>query len=183
MHSSNTLWKRQTTFPVWSDLGFFSPPHLNSHRVWTGCPKGVGFFQNQIFSFEKVFSTQYGLMLHSSSGLNNRAREGRDQCGRVVPWLPDQEIPPVQHKCVPPPTHTPTHTTNTHIYTPHTHTHTHSTVHIRSWNILVERALWKRDVTFVFQRFCQISHKSLQHENWLTIKNYTYIIENNTHWK
>lgn len=108
---------------VW--FGIFFPPHLNSHRVWTGCPKGVGFFQNQIFSFEKVFSTQYGLMLHSSSGLNNRAREGRDQCGRVVPWLPDQEIPPVQHKCVPPPTHTPP----THTYIHCTHTHTQHSPH------------------------------------------------------
>lgn len=53
--------------------------------------------------------------------------------------------------------------------------------HISSWNILVGRAVWKGDVSVVFQRFCQISHKSLEHENWPGIKNYTYITENKTH--
>ena len=81
----------------------------------------------------------------------------REQCGRVQPWLPDQAIP-------------------TRAYT-HTHTHLRSR-HKSSWNILVDGTVWKEDVALVFQRFCQISHKSLQHENWRRIKNYTYITEN-----
>ena len=109
---------------------------------WVGCE-----FQNQIFSFENVFSTQYGRMLHPSSGLNN-AERAMWSCSALAAGPSD--------------TISSTHTSS-------------------CWNILVERAVWKGDVAVVFQRFCQISHKSLQHENWPKIKNYTYITENNTH--
>lgn len=67
------------------DLGFFF--HLNTHSVCTELPKKRRrgwVFRNQIFFFEKVFSTQHGLMLHLSSGLNNGARERESEKERAM---------------------------------------------------------------------------------------------------
>lgn len=110
--------------------------------------------QNQIFFFENVFSTQSARFLPHLDWIMQRATWWS--------WALAAGLSDSLCVC--------------------THTHTHSLTHMQR-NIPAWQAVWKGDASAVFQSFCQISHKSLQHENWPRIKNYTYVTANKTHWK